>query len=218
MKKQSYKDALSKLKTSEDFQEQTLKRLGLEDDTYQAHAQKGEMDMKQSNPASNNKNSKLKVWTVGIAACAVLAVGVLALNQNNSGTDPGLGAGNIVADNGANNVDHNSGTNNGVVDSNSGTSNGVVGNKPAPPTTAKHMVNIDGIIEEVSEDGKSFRIGELWVTVTDATEYGITGPTAPEPSEQLVSKEFKVGNAVSGFTSEDVTSGKVTAERIYNNF
>jgi len=209
MKKQTYKDALSKLKTSEDFQEQTLKRLGLEGDTYQAYTRKGEMDMNNSNTASNNKKNKLKVWTVSIAACAVLAVGVLALNQNDSGTDPGLGAGNSIADNG---------TNNGVVDSNLGTSNGAVGNKPAPPTTAKQMANIDGIIEEVSEDGKSFRIGELWVTVTDDTEYGITGPTAPDPSKQLVSKEFKVGNAVSGFTSQDVTSGKVIAERIYNNF
>lgn len=190
MQKPSYKDVLSKLKTSEDFQEQTLKRLGLEGDPYQARTQKGENHMNTSNTTSANKKNKLKVWTVGIAACAVLTVGVLALNQNDSGTAPGPG------------------TNNGVVDN----------NKPAPPTTAKQVTNIDGIIEEVSADGKSFRIGELWVTVTDATEYGITGPTAPDPSEQLVSKEFKVGNAVSGFTSEDVTSGKVTAERIYNNF
>ena len=98
-----------------------------------------------------------------------------------------------------------------------GTGTAVVENQPAP-TTAKQMVNIDGIIDEVSADGTSFRIGELWVTVTDATEYGISGPTAPPLSEQLVSEDFKVGNAVSGFTSEDVASGQVTAERIYNNF
>ncbi len=89
----------------------------------------------------------------------------------------------------------------------------------SPPTIgAKQQVNIDGVIEEVGADGKSFRIGDLWVSVNENTTYGISGPTAPDPSEQLVSKEFKVGNTVSGFTSEDVASGKVTANAIYNNF
>ena len=80
------------------------------------------------------------------------------------------------------------------------------------------MVNIDGIIEEVSEDGLSFRVGDLWVTVDENTMYGISGPNALPTDEQLVSKTFLVGNAVSGYTEEDPASGSVYALRIYNNF
>jgi len=133
------------------------------------------------------------IWAGSIAACAVLTLSIYAVNQNGSVTAP-----DPVTNN----------PNGGVVEN--------VG--PGSGTSAKHRVNIDGVIDEVGADGQSFRIGELWVTVTDKTTYGITGPTAPDPSEQLVSKEFKVGNTVSGFTSGDVTSGKVTADIIFNNF
>ncbi|WP_138753962.1 DUF5666 domain-containing protein [Paenibacillus sinopodophylli] len=86
-----------------------------------------------------------------------------------------------------------------------------------PPAKGKAAVNIDGVISEVSADGNSFKVGDLWVTVTPDTELGIGGPTAAAPSEELLQKEFKVGNFVSGFTTEDVSSGKVTATNIYNN-
>ncbi|BBI36613.1 DUF5666 domain-containing protein [Cohnella abietis] len=86
-----------------------------------------------------------------------------------------------------------------------------------PPIKGKAAVNIEGEITEVSADGKSFKVGGLWVTVTSETELGISGPTAAKPSEALLQKEFKVGNFVSGFTTEDVGTGKVTATRIYNN-
>jgi len=87
-----------------------------------------------------------------------------------------------------------------------------------PPIAAKSVVNIDGIIDEVSPDGTSFRIGTLWVTVDENTQYGISEPTGLPADEQLVSKVFKAGNAVSGFTRDDPASGKVYASRIYNNF
>lgn len=87
-----------------------------------------------------------------------------------------------------------------------------------PPTSAKAIVNIDGIIEEVSEDGLSFRIGQLWVRVDENTMYGIPGPNALPAEEQLVSRTFLVGNAVSGYTEDDPASGLVYALRIYNNF
>ncbi|RCW41474.1 hypothetical protein [Paenibacillus prosopidis] len=192
MKKSSYKSAISKLKMSEDFQERTLERLNVE-----GHKQidndkrRGEIHLKTTNSAA--KKSKAAIWTAGIAACAVLTLGIYAVNQTGNGSTPDP----IVK-----------GPISGIVES----------NNPGQGTAAKHRVNIDGVIEEVSADGQSFRIGELWVTVTENTTYGISGPTAPDPSEQLVSKEFKVGNTVSGFTSGDVTSGKVTADAIYNNF
>lgn len=96
-----------------------------------------------------------------------------------------------------------------------------MGSKPAPevPVAAgKAMVNIDGIIDEVGSDGMSFHIDGLWVTVDENTAYGITGPTAPDQKDQLVSDQFVVGNAVSGYTEEDTASGNVYALRIYNNF
>ncbi|MHA6480707.1 hypothetical protein ACX1C1_02015 [Paenibacillus sp. strain BS8-2] len=187
MKNDSYKEALSKLKMSEDFQERTIAMLEREQQRMDNQQTKGAMRM---NTVNQTKRNKWKAWTVGVAACAVLAVGIVALNNNDGGavTNPG--------------------GDKGVVET----------QQPAPPITGKVQVNIDGVIEEVGADGKSFRIGELWVTVTDETIYGISGTTAPDASEQLVSKEFKVGNTVSGFTSDDVASGKVTAVRIYNNF
>ncbi|OUS74879.1 hypothetical protein B1748_20080 [Paenibacillus sp. MY03] len=188
MKKPGYKEALSKLKMSEDFRERTIAMLEREQHKMEADGTlKGEIRM---NTVNTTKKNKWAAWSVGVAACAVLAVGIVAWGGNDGGNVPAPG------------------TNNGVVDS----------QQPAPPSSGKAVVNIDGVIEEVAADGKSFRVGDLWVSVTDETEYGIPGPNAPEASEQLVSKEFKVGNAVSGFTSDDVASGKVTAQRIYNNF
>ncbi|OBZ17173.1 hypothetical protein [Bacillus sp. FJAT-26390] len=188
MKKSSYKSAMSKLKTSEDFQERTLERLSLDRHKLIDNDKRdGKMPMRTANPAANK--NKAVIWAASIAACAVLALSMYAVNQN------GNGNGTAIDPNGVNG-------NNG----------------PGSGTSAKQRVNIEGVIDEVSADGQSFRIGELWVTVTEKTTYGITGPTAPDPSEQLVSKEFKVGHTVSGFTSGDITSGKVTADVIYNNF
>ncbi|MBD2870818.1 hypothetical protein [Paenibacillus arenilitoris] len=194
MKKSDYQSAMSKVKTSEDFQERTLERLsreGLEQPDNDNG--KGENSMKTANQAA--KKHKAVAWAAGIAACAVLTLGIYAVNQT--------GSGGTVPDPAVTNA-----PGGGVVDG---------GAKP-PATSAKQRVNIDGVIEEVSADGQSFRIGKLWVTVTENTTYGITGPNAPDPSEQLVSKEFKVGNRVSGFTSGDIANGKVTADAIFNNF
>lgn len=88
----------------------------------------------------------------------------------------------------------------------------------APIASGKAIVNIDGIIDEVGSDGKSFHIDGLWVTVDENTVYGITGPTAPDAEDQLVSEQFVIGNAVSGYTEDDIASGNVYALRIYNNF
>lgn len=184
MKKPTYRTAVSRIKTSEDFKERTLERLRQEaQHIEQSHLNRGGLKMTNQTQRTPKATRKAAAWTVGLAACAVLAFGIyMGLPNNGTAGDEGPPV------------------------------------TSAPPHSAKQQVNIDGVIEEVSEDGKSFRIGSLWVTVTDETVYGITGPNAPDPSEQLVSKEFKVGNTVSGFTSEDVTSGKVTADAIYNNF
>jgi len=141
------------------------------------------------------KKSKMTIWGVGAAACAVVAFSIFAYNGSNGGMKAPV---------------HTSAQTH--VEQSTGQS------IAKPATTAKRMVNIEGTIDEVSADGTSFRVGSLWVAVNEATEYGITGPTAPPASEQLISKEFKVGNTVSGFTQDDVASGQVTAVVLYNNF
>ncbi|WP_323645740.1 hypothetical protein [Lysinibacillus xylanilyticus] len=39
-----------------------------------------------------------------------------------------------------------------------------------PQISAKAAVNIEGTITEVSTNGKSFKVGDLWVTVTNKTQ------------------------------------------------
>ena len=83
---------------------------------------------------------------------------------------------------------------------------------------AKAMINIEGVITEVGEDGLSFTLDNgMEVVVTDGTELGIDGPTAPPKEEQLFEPEFRVGNLIGGFT-EDTSSEPVTAAAIYTNW
>ena len=90
----------------------------------------------------------------------------------------------------------------------------VVNSGPA----AKAMVNIEGVITEVGEDGMSFTLDNgMKVVVTDKTKLGIDGPTAPAKEEQLLEPTFRVGNLISGFT-EDTNADPVTAAAIYTNW
>jgi hypothetical protein len=83
---------------------------------------------------------------------------------------------------------------------------------------AKAMVNIDGVITEVGEDGMSFTLDNgMEVVVTDETELGIDGPTAPPKEEQLFEPTFRVGNLIGGF-AEDPKADRVTAAVIYTNW
>ncbi|MFE8697688.1 hypothetical protein ACFYKT_15220 [Cytobacillus sp. FJAT-53684] len=83
---------------------------------------------------------------------------------------------------------------------------------------AKAMINIEGVITEVGEDGLSFTLDNgMEVVVTDKTELGIDGPTAPSKEEQLFEPTFRVGNLIGGFT-EDTSADPVTAAVIYTNW
>ena len=168
MKKSVYKSAMSHLKTSEDFQEATYKKL-------MNHKERMNMELA--------KKRKVMGWTAGIAACAVLGVGILALNHDSPATKP---------------------------------SSQPPAATTKPPIMGKAAVNISGVISEVSADGMSFKVGDLWVDVTDQTKLGSSEPTAAKPSEELLQKNFQAGDIVSGYTSQDVSTGKVTADVIYN--
>jgi len=186
MKKSVYKSAMSQLKTSENFQEETYQKLLKEmENTTQNNKNTRVTNQKEQLKMEKAKKRTVTGWTVGIAACAVLSVSIFAATQQSPTP--------------ANTVNPPS------VES------------KRPPVLGKGAVNIEGQITEVSADGKSFKVGDLWVTVTQKTEMGISGPNAAEPSEDLLQKEFKVGNFVSGYTTGDVSTGKVNATRIYNN-
>ena len=78
-------------------------------------------------------------------------------------------------------------------------------------------VNINGFIDEVSADGKSFRIDDLWVTVDENTTYGIPDSDTASADERQVSDRFRIGHIITGYTEDDLESGRVYALRIYSN-
>ena len=131
-----------------------------------------------------------KKLLMGVVACLVLAVGIISFNmpQSLDGTDV---AGLDL-------------TERIVVDSN------------AP--SGKVMVNIEGVIVEVSKDGLSFKLDNgKWVKVTDETEIGITGPTAAPKDEQFFEPTFRVGNSIAGFTLDE-NADEIVAYAIYTNW
>jgi len=92
----------------------------------------------------------------------------------------------------------------------------IVVDNSAPAASA--LLNIEGIITEVGEDGLSFTLDNgMEVVVTDETKLGIDGPTAPPKEEQLFEPTFRVGNLIGGFT-EDTSADPVTAVVIYTNW
>ncbi len=87
-----------------------------------------------------------------------------------------------------------------------------------PPIQASAVVNIEGVIVSVSEDGKSFLLDTgKTVIITNETEMGITGPNAAPKDEQFFEDTFRVGNSISGFTEDD-SSDEIVAYAIYNNW
>ncbi len=80
------------------------------------------------------------------------------------------------------------------------------------------VVNIEGTITEVSEDGQRFLLDTgKWVTVTANTELGIGGPNAAPIEEQFFEDTFRVGNSIAGFT-EDESAEELVAYAIYTNW
>ncbi len=80
------------------------------------------------------------------------------------------------------------------------------------------VVNIEGVITEVSKDGKSFRLNNgKWVITDKQTVLGISGPTAPPKNKQYFDSSFQKGNSIAGF-SETPDGEIIVAEAIYTNW
>ncbi|GAF63458.1 hypothetical protein BTS2_0349 [Bacillus sp. TS-2] len=83
---------------------------------------------------------------------------------------------------------------------------------------ASVMLNIEGYITEVSEDGLSFTLDNgMQVVVTEETKLGIDGPTAAPKDEQLFEPTFREGNLIGGF-AENSNENPVKADAIFTNW
>lgn len=84
--------------------------------------------------------------------------------------------------------------------------------------SADVMVNIEGVIVEVSEDGYGFKLDSgQWIVVNEETVIGMTAPTAVAKEEQFFEPTFRIGNSVVGFT-ENEASNEIIAFAIYTNW
>ncbi len=80
------------------------------------------------------------------------------------------------------------------------------------------IVNIEGIISEVSKDGKSFQLSNgTWIITDTQTEMGISGPNAIPKEKQYFEPTFRKGNAIAGF-SETPNGEIIVAQIIYTNW
>ncbi|SHJ92626.1 hypothetical protein SAMN02745912_01629 [Paramaledivibacter caminithermalis DSM 15212] len=127
---------------------------------------------------------------IGFAASLVLVIGIMSLNMYQSSNNADLAKIDL--------------TERIVVDPN------------APSGDA--VVNIEGIIVEVSDDGLSFKLDNgKWVKITDETIIGISGPTAAPKEEQFFEPTFRVGNSIAGFTLDE-NANEIIAYAIYTNW
>ncbi len=81
------------------------------------------------------------------------------------------------------------------------------------------VVNIEGIITEISVDEKSYLIdNKVWITTTNKTQYGKLGTTKDEPlHEQFIEPTFRVGNSIKAF-STNPTAKEVKLHTVYQNW
>lgn len=136
------------------------------------------------------KMIKSKKFLIGFAASFALVAGIMSFNMPQSSNDNELAKIDL--------------TERIVVDSN------------AP--SGKVIVNIEGVIVEVSDDGLSFKLdNNKWVKITDETEIGITGPTAAPKDKQFFEPTFRVGNSIAGFTLDE-NANEIIAYAIYTNW
>ncbi|MBO2945258.1 hypothetical protein JJQ72_14865 [Paenibacillus sp. F411] len=106
----------------------------------------------------------------------------------------------------------------GDAEANTVTADAISSNAVLEAPMGSAIVNIEGVITEVSEDGKSFLLDTgKWVTVNNETEMGITGPAAAPKDEQYFEDTFRVGNSIAGFT-EDENAAELVAYAIYTNW
>lgn len=80
---------------------------------------------------------------------------------------------------------------------------------PEGPMT-KVQVNISGEIEEVSEDGMRFRLGDKWYMTNENTEFAAgAGDT--------ITIKFEVGKYISGYSSSGTGEDNILVDIIYLN-
>ena len=164
-----YIQTMDKIKASQTFKDDLLQELNKEKERR--------YDM-----------SNTKKMVLGLAACAVLAVGIVGFTPSSKTVvSPQIDLTERI-----------------TIDPN------------AP--SACVMVNLEGTIVEVSDDGLSFKLDNgKWIDIDDNTEYGTSLPTSAAIEDQFLEPTFRVGNAIAGFT-EDENADRILAYAIYTNW
>lgn len=85
-------------------------------------------------------------------------------------------------------------------------------NNDANKPTAKVLVNISGKIISI-DNNKITLDNNLAILIDNNTIFA----DDPDCGSKEVSKEFKVGNFIQGYTSDDFSQSTVTADNIYTN-
>lgn len=143
--------------------------------------------IEQNMTNERRNNMTIKRLMVAVAACMVVAVGMFGFNQMS--------------------------TNDQVVEVN--LLDRMTIDREGPG--GKAIVNIEGTITELGQDGLSFKLDNgTWVSINDETELGIHGTTAAPKEEQFFEPTFRVGNSIAGFTLDE--GDKVVAFAIYTNW
>ncbi|MCH4891090.1 hypothetical protein EZV73_26165 [Acidaminobacter sp. JC074] len=84
--------------------------------------------------------------------------------------------------------------------------------------SASVMVNIEGEIIDVSNDGMSFQLSSgKWVYIDHETQIGMTALNDSEKDQQLFEPSFRIGNTITGFT-ENKDAKIIYAYAIYTNW
>ncbi len=138
---------------------------------------------------------------LSIAACFAVIIGAVAVYNNNTQYSPIDLTERIVVENSGSSTAESSGL-----------------PEISGSIAADMVVNIEGIITEVSKDGLSFELdSDKWVYITDETIIGKTCTSLEEKDRLFFEPTFRVGNSIAGFT-EDESSIKIEAYAIYTNW
>lgn len=82
----------------------------------------------------------------------------------------------------------------------------------------KQMVNIEGVITNVLDNGLTFELDNgMIIIVEDTTKIGTDVTSELAKEMQLVEPTFRAGNSISGY-AEDVESEEIIATQIYTNW
>jgi len=84
--------------------------------------------------------------------------------------------------------------------------------------SASALINFEGIIVDVSNNGLSFQLDTgQWVHIDDDTQIGVVAPNDTAKNNQFFEPTFRIGNKITGFT-ENKDEKIIYAYAVYTNW